>query len=647
MAPTVLVGADTGGTFTDLVAVVGGRLVVAKARSTPERPDDAVLEALRTIVPPGTAVRLHYGSTVATNALLERRGARVLLVTTAGFEDVLEIGRQDRPDLYALEPTRRPVLVPSRLRLGVRERALADGRIAVPLAAGALRAVVRAARRVDAVAICFLHSYVAPQHERRIERALRGLGLHVTASHRLLREYREYERTATTVVNAYVGPPMARHLRGLARRVRGALHVMQSNGGLIDAATAGREAVRTVLSGPAGGVVGATAIARAAGVTRLITFDMGGTSTDTSVVDGVARPRTDTVIDELPIRVPTLDIHTVGAGGGSLARIDAGGALRVGPESAGADPGPACYGRGTLPTVTDAHLVLGRLAWDRFLGGTFRLDPARAQAAIEPLARRLGWSVAAAAEGIVAVANAAMERAVRVITIERGLDPRAFTLAPFGGAGGLHGAELADALGIAEVFVPRHPGLLSAWGMLAAPTIRDFSATLRTTEPRTAALRTRVRALERAARRALPGATDVERTLDVRYVGQSYEVNVPFGMAWRETFHAAHERRFGHADPARAVEVVTLRVRVRGDGVLPPTPRPRQRRSAAPLATRTVRVGGRATQAAVYERDALGAGQKIAGPAVICEYSATTFVPPSWRLEVDRHGNLRMERRRG
>lgn len=628
--------------------MVDGRLVVTKVRSTPREPDAAVRTAIATLLPRSQRARLHYGSTVATNALLERRGARVLLLTTAGFEDVLEIGRQDRPDLYALEPERRPVLVGARQRVGVRERMLAGGRAEQSPTPAAIAAAVRAVQRarVDAVAICFLHSYANPRHEATMIRALRGLGLHVTASHQLLREYREYERVATTVVNAYVGPPMAGHLRALSRGLRGSLHVMQSNGGLVGAPLAAREAVRTVLSGPAGGIVGAATIARRAGIARLITLDMGGTSTDTSVIAGQPTLRTEMTVDELPIRVPTLDIHTVGAGGGSLARLDAGGALRVGPESAGADPGPACYGTGRSPTVTDAHLVLGRLVEDQFLGGTFRLDRARATAALTPLARALGWRVEAVAQGILTVATATMERAVRVITVERGLDAREFTLVPFGGAGALHAADLAAGLGIRRIFVPPHPGLLSAWGMLAAPSVRDASATFRAVDPPATTLAKRLDELERTVRRGLGNAAvgvTIVRSLDVRYVGQSYEVTVPFGRDWTAAFHREHRKRFGYADPSRPVETVTVRVQARSRGLAPPIERVRRGRAAAAIAHRPVRFEGRAARTPVYLREQLVAGQRLTGPAIVCEYSATTVVPPGWRLEVDRIGGLRME----
>jgi N-methylhydantoinase A len=629
--------------------VIGGRLHVLKLPSTPHDPAAAVRAGLAALAP-GRAVRLSYGSTVATNALLERRGARVVLLTTAGFEDVLEIGRQTRPRLYALEPRRAPPLVPRPRRIGVRERVLADGTIESVLGARAVADAARALERsgAEAVAVCLLHSYAEPRHERRLGRALRGRGLHVTLSHTLLREYREYERVVTTVVNAYVGPVVSGHLGALAASVRGGLRVMQSSGGLVGAATAAAEPVRTILSGPAAGVVGAAERARRAGLRRIITLDMGGTSADVSLVDGEVGWRSETVIDELPVRVPTIDIHTVGAGGGSLARLDAGGALRVGPESAGADPGPACYGRGTAPTVTDANLVLGRLVETEFLGGALRLDRARAERAIAPLARRLGRSLETAASGIVAVATAVMERAIRVVSIERGHDPRAFTLLAFGGAGGLHAADLAGALGMERVYVPPQPGLLSAWGVLAADVVRDFGRTLRLVAPDERALAAGMRTLVAGARRALArervARVRLEPSLDVRYVGQSYELRVPYRPGWRTAFDRLHARRFGHAQPARPVEVVTLRLRARAAGVAPPSAARVRRGRGLPVASRPVVFDGARRTAAVWRRDDLRAGQAVRGPAVVCEYSATTLVPPEWRMHVDRLGGLVLEK---
>ena len=421
--PPAIVGVDTGGTFTDLIAFVRGELRTLKVLSTPADPATAVLQGLRELLGNADLGVLTYGSTVATNALLQRNGARVVLLTTAGFEDLIAIGRQNRPELYALEPRRPEPLVPAGCRIGVRERTLYDGRVLLPLSRSSLRQALAAVRRErpESVAVCFLHAYANPRHEALAGKALaEWREVSCSLSHALSGEHREYERLSTTVINAYVGPVMSRHLRVLVRGLGLSPRVMQSNGGAISAAVASREAVRTVLSGPAAGVVGAWAVARALGLRRVITFDMGGTSTDVALVDGAPRLRSEWTIAGLPLNVPAIDIHTVGAGGGSIARADAGGALKVGPQSAGADPGPACYGKGELPTVTDANVVLGRLLPDAFLGGRMRLDASRSLGAVERLGRDLHLRREEAADGIVRVVNASMERALRTISVERG-----------------------------------------------------------------------------------------------------------------------------------------------------------------------------------------------------------------------------------
>jgi N-methylhydantoinase A/oxoprolinase/acetone carboxylase beta subunit len=499
-------GIDTGGTFTDFVVRHGDRVLVHKVLSTPDDPARAVLTGIDDLSQRTLVGRITYGSTVATNALLQRRGARVCLVATAGFEDVIEIGRQARRGLYALEPQRHATLVGRADRIGIRERVDFDGSVSTPLTVGALRELVRRvrARRPEAIAVALLHSYAMPGHERRVGAALRAIGVPITLSHALVREPREYERTSTAVINAYVAPLMARHLARLAASKRGArLLVMQSNGGAVTPRRAAVEPVRTVLSGPAGGVVGAVRVADRAGVRRILTLDMGGTSTDVALVDGAVPRRSERELDGMAVRIPVLDIHTVGAGGGSLACVDAGGVLRVGPESAGADPGPACYGRGTDPTVTDANLVLGRLDPTSFLGGRMRLDAARAHDALAALARRLRTDVVTAAEGVVRVANAAMARALRVISIERGHDPRSFALMAFGGAAGVHACELATELGMRDVLIPRHPGLLSAFGMADAGIARDHVVTVRAIDPVPAELARRLAALTARARAEL------------------------------------------------------------------------------------------------------------------------------------------------
>jgi N-methylhydantoinase A len=646
-APAI-VGVDTGGTFTDLIAVVGGTLRVHKVLSTPDDPAAAVLRGLHELLATEPAGVVTYGSTVATNALLERRGARVLLVTTAGFEDVIELGRQNRPALYDLEPQPPQPLVSRALRIGVAERTLYDGSILVPLTARAVRAALRAVQqhRADAVAVCLLHAYANPRHERMLGAALRGQrDLFCSLSHQLVAEYREYERLSTTVINAYVGPVMRRHLRTLAGGLGTAarLRVMQSNGGAISAQVASREAVRTVLSGPAAGVGGAWAVARSLGLQRVISFDMGGTSTDVSLIDGMPRSRTEWTIGGLPIKVPAIDIHTVGAGGGSIARVDAGGVLKVGPESAGAVPGPACYGSGRVPTVTDANLLLGRVVAGAFLGGAMRLDVARARTAVSPLATRLRLACEAAAEGIVRVVNAGMERAIRSISVERGHDPRAYTLIAFGGAGGQHAAELSAALGIRRIIVPLHPGLLSAQGAAAADVQRDYVRTVRLLDPSVRQLRALFAPLEHRARSALRGEgfrrCDVIKTVDVRYRGQSYEINLPFTAQLAAAFHAAHRRLYGYVDHARPIEVINVRLLASGRGARPRAVPFRPGRSSR-AETQRVRWAGRWLTTPALQRSQLASGTSRRGPALIVELSATTFVPPGWRATVHRTGHL-------
>ncbi len=653
-AAPILIGIDTGGTFTDFVCFGRGGLRVHKRPSTPDNPARAVLDGLRELLRDASRVpvSITYGTTVATNAVLERRGARVVLLTTAGFEDVLEIGRQTRSELYALEPEKPPPLVPRGRRVGVEERITHAGATLQALSRSALARGVAAARRAGAesIAVCLLHAYADPTHEQRLGHALERLGVPVSLSHELIAEYREYERTSTTVLNAYVTPVIRRHLGDLRRGVgRAALRVMQSNGGAISVDRAGREAVRTLLSGPAGGAIGALAAARRVGIERIITFDMGGTSTDVALLDGMIRHQTDWSIGELPVKVPAIDIHTVGAGGGSIAYCDAGGALKVGPESAGADPGPACYGRGALPTVTDADLLLGRLVPDAFLGGRMRLDEHRARAAMADLGRRVRLTPQQTAEGVVRVVNAGMERAIRRISVERGHDPREYTLVAFGGAAGMHAAELAAALEMRRVLVPVHPGLLSAWGAATADLQRDYVQTVRLTEPTPVELARRVRPLTARAQRELRGegavasAVRLATVLDVRYVGQSYDLQLPMTRSYRRAFHAAHHARYGYADERRPIEVVNVRVAAtvphpvrRWIGARPTSRSPH-------LTAHRILWKGRWLNAQRGERSALGA-KSVPGPLVITEVSATTLVPPGWTARCTRSGDLLLER---
>ena len=620
----VRVGIDAGGTFTDFViAHPDGRIESFKLRSNPRAPASVILEGLRRI---GRAEDVIHGSTVATNALLERKGARTALVSTAGFEDVLAIGRQARPHLYNLTPPPRRPLIPEDLRFGVEERTYYDGTIERrPAALTALRKRLRRAG-VESVAVCLLHAYQNPENEQAVLKALSGEAWYLCASHDVSPEYREYERSSTTALNAYVGPVMDRYLAQLeGHRV----WIFQSNGGFMTAGEARRQTVRTLLSGPAGGVAGAHEVARLAGFTRILGFDMGGTSTDVSLVDGTPRLTTEGMVDGFPVRVPMLDIHTVGAGGGSLARVDDGGLLRVGPESAGAEPGPACYGTGTRATVTDAHVVLGRIAPGQFLGCGMAIDPKRSEDAIDAVARALGLDRTAAAEGILRVANANMERAIRVVSIERGHDPREFALVAFGGCGGLHACEIARELGIRTVLAPPLAGALSALGMLLAGRIRDYSASA-LEEKHCERLFAR---LERRARRDMPGAL-LARSADLRYQGQSYELNVPWSKdGTAQAFHEEHERVYGYANQRLTVEIVTLRVSA---SIATKRPEIRAEAGGERRVVRRVRVGGRWRRVSVLSRAAIPDGAP--GPALIADYGATTLVPSGWTMHPHASG---------
>jgi N-methylhydantoinase A/oxoprolinase/acetone carboxylase beta subunit len=631
------IGIDAGGTFTDFVILHDdGALESFKLRSNPASPATVILEGIQRATA-GKRAEVVHGSTVATNALLERKGARTAFVTTDGVTDLVFIGRQNRPQLYNLTPTLRRPLIPPGHCWGVAERTYFDGAIGAKPAAAALKRLKTQLRAsgVESVAICFLHSYQNPENEEAAAAALAG-GFYISTSHQVVPEYREYERASTTLINAYVGPLMDAYLAKLEAHD---ISILQSNGGSITAAEARAHAVRTILSGPAGGVVGATAVARAGGFTRVLGFDMGGTSTDVSLSDGQPRLSTEASIDGLPIGIPALDIHTVGAGGGSLARVDDGGLLRVGPESAGADPGPACYGKGERATVTDAHVVLGRIAADQFLGGEMHIDVGRAEAAVDRIARQISTDRITAAEGILRVANANMERAIRVVSVERGHDPRDFALTSFGGCGGLHACEIAAELGIRAVIAPQMAGALSALGMLLADRVRDYSASALHCSD----IEARFHQLEQTAHRDMPGST-LERSADVRYAGQSYELNV----AWRPPdsgalFHQEHHKIYGYSDPTRPVEVVTIRVKSsirRGTRIR----LFEQTRRPSPVErTRKLRIAGKWHRAPVYNRADLSPRRR-SGPALIIDYGSTTLIPPGWQFTLDKAGNLIIRR---
>jgi N-methylhydantoinase A len=707
---------DTGGTFTDCVWIdpATRRIRMLKVFSTPSDPSQAIVEAINKIAPADEFILLH-GTTVGTNTLLERKGARTALVTTAGFEDALEIGRQARSKLYDFFFDRIEPLVPKSLRFGVNERTASDGEILTAPTSKELHTLAEnvAAAKPHSIAILLLFSFANPKNEQAVAAALNQLTVPLSISHQILPEFREYERTSTVVINAYLQPVMQRYLENLetrclaASKPRGAagaphaqaratsyrsehpamerfeaeqrfsaaknapknneasvprIFVMQSSGGITALQTAAREPVRTVLSGPAGGVVGALTTARASGFDRIIAFDMGGTSTDVSLVEGEIKTATDAQIAGLPISVPMLDIHTVGAGGGSLARFDAAGALHVGPESAGADPGPICYGRGLQPTVTDANLILGRLQPTRFLGGDFILDLARTRRVTREWLKTQGSKLALEtfAAGVTRVVNATMEKAIRVVSIERGRDPRHFALVAFGGAGGLHACALAQALSIPQVIVPAFPGALSALGILASDVVKDYSRTVlwRVSKKIPAApLTQEFTTLENTAtedfrEESWPGKPQYHRSVDLRYRGQGYELNLPLTKNLLKDFHQEHHRRYGYSHPTREVELVTFRLRatlrtttahlgkVNHVGTAAFV-RPGRAKLGGPSSLKApVLFEGKKHETKIHSRDDLRPGHKYSGPAIITEYSATTAIPSGTTFHIDRAANL-------
>ena len=652
-------GVDVGGTFTDLVAVREGRLVTAKVPSVPADQSVGVARAIEAVTAGGElsaadVATFAHGTTVATNALLERRGARTALLTTHGFRDVIEIGRQNRPSLYDLTLHSPPPLVPRGLRFTVVERMGPDG-VVVPLDRGSLAAAVdellqaHAQVPVEAVAVCLLFAFLHPQHERAVGEAVRAAlpGVPVSLSHEVLPEFREFERTATTVADAYLAPRLSGYLSRLTERARDAgvpaPLVMQSSGGVADAALAADQPARFVLSGPAGGVVGATYVAGLSGFRDLLTFDMGGTSTDVApVVGGRVQTTTEAVVAGVPLKLPMVDVHTVSAGGGSIAWVDEGGALRVGPHSAGADPGPAAYGHGGAePTVTDANLVLGLLPDGGRLGGEVVLRRDLAEQALSRLGQRLGLSAEQTALGVVRVADAEMVRALRLISVERGLDPREFCLVAFGGAGGLHACALAAELGVRRVLVPRGSGVLSALGLAISDVRRDYvAAALGGTSVEAA-----FRRLEETARRDLDRPV-IRRQADLRYHGQSFELTVDGDREEHlvAAFHAAHEQRHGYRMDDEPVELVAARVVATVAGDRPSLAEP-PAGSGDPVAgrRRVLLDLDDARDVPVLHRTRMGAGSAVEGPAVVELPEATCLVRPGWSGRVDGVGTLVLE----
>lgn len=687
------VGVDTGGTFTDvcLFDESTGLFEVTKVSSTPADPGDAVLRGVRDIlgrVSPGTEDgpedfgRIGYfvhGTTVATNTLLQGTGAATGLITTEGFRDLLELGRGRRPKLYDLSARKGDPLVPRHLRLEIAERLRHDGTTAVPVSEADVRRRVQelADAGVDAVAVCLLYSYLDERHEHLVKKVLAEElpDAFVSVSHEVLPEFREYERMSTVVTNSFIGPVMSRYLAGLRTRLsesglRCTPQVTQSNGGMMSFPSAETLPVRTVLSGPSTGVVGAAELAAGAGVDHVITFDMGGTSTDVSLVNGGRpSPAPGMEMNGRPIQVPMLDIHTVGAGGGSIAWIDAGGHLKVGPRSAGAEPGPACYGLGNdEPTVTDANVVLGVLHQTQLLGGRIPINADRSFAAVDRLAARLGMTRTAVAQGIISVVSANMARAIRVISVQRGYDPRDYALVAFGGAGPLHSARLALELGVAGTLVPQRPGALSALGMLLTDVRSDYSRTLVTpAAPERLDTFHRVFAELEAQASAWFEAEGIagrhrriERSIDMRYRGQNYELPVPVGEGpfdevalkrARRTFDELHTQRYGYAAAGETVDAVTFRLTASG---VTPQPAFEQQEpgfpdpSAARTGTRELFLPEHEdyAPAPVYDRALLRTGHEFTGPALVEQFDTTTLVLPGEHARVDRHGNINTTFRR-
>jgi N-methylhydantoinase A len=675
----VQIGLDIGGTFTDIVALAhDGRLALTKVPSTPKDLLDGIGVAVRSILAiagakPGDVERFIHGTTVATNAILEQKGAVTAILTTEGFEDVLELGRMKRSRMYdlAMDPETPTFLAPRRRRVGIRERLDAKGRVLVPLNDDEVRESVRALRAqgVSAIAVCYLFSFINPAHERRTRDIITALApeINVSLSSEVDPTFREYERLCVTAFDAYLGPVVKRYLAGLADALRGLgvaapPLIMRSRGGIVSAALAAREPVTLFLSGPAGGVIGARFAAERSGVRDFVSLDMGGTSNDVGVVrDGTPLLAGEGSIGPYPVRTPMVDVNTIGAGGGSVAWIDAAGGLRVGPRSAGAEPGPACYGRGgDEATVTDASVVLGYLNPARFAGGAMALDVAAAERAVAAIGRRLGVDGVAAAAGIHRVVNARMADQIRLVTIKRGYDPRQFSLVVLGGAGPVHGAALAAEMGMAEVLVPEAPGVLAAFGLLSAAIEHHHARTLqaRTDAAELHSVNGCLAELDAAGRvrmreeGAPPHEVRVAYAADMRYVGQAYELEVPItAPLTRESvaeivaaFHATHERIYGYARPQQVVEFVNFRA-----VHTYPLPRPVVRPSARTSGTLAdARIGERRAYfggyvpTALYERARLPLGARLAGPAIVEQDDTTTVIPPGVTALVDDAGNLRL-----
>jgi N-methylhydantoinase A len=654
----LIMGVDTGGTFTDFVLQSESGLQTFKLPSTPDDPSQAILQGLIHFFGQELPDNLEiiHGSTVATNAFLERKGAKTLLVTTCGFEDVLFIGRQNRPKLYDFNVTRSKEIIPRSMVAGIKERMLFDG--AVLKAPG--KTIGRRLRRickekeVESVAVCLLHSYANNAHEIQIKEELIKTGVPVTLSSKILPEFREYERLTTTLINAYLGPIITSYIKQLSHHLGNVpLYIQQSNGGILPGDDIENRAVYTVLSGPAGGVHGSHQIAREMELQKIITFDMGGTSTDVSLCDQTPTLTRDHQVDGYPIRIEVMDIHTVGAGGGSIAHMDTGGLLKVGPESAGARPGPICYGFGGKElTVTDANLFLGRLLPDRFMGGTMQLQQEEVNAKMTGLADQLGLDPVATALGIVRIVNASMAKAIRAVSLERGHDPKEFSLFSFGGASGLHCCELARELSIKKIIIPARAGILSAQGMVfAQPTLNYMQALfLIGNELKSPVLASKMKTLvdkglEEAKAISRENGKDnisIEKFLNLRYQGQSYEICIPYKKDFSELFHLAHEHNFGYRLEKKPLELVSIQCSIRVNRTQRELPRKTLTRikNILPLGEHPVYFENGPEKVSVFDRSDMTTGFTLAGPALVVDNYTTILLPASFVLEVDDLQNI-------
>ncbi|TYB84136.1 MAG: hydantoinase/oxoprolinase family protein [Kosmotoga sp.] len=648
----MIISVDTGGTFTDFVYLESGKMKALKVPSTPEDPSNAVLAGINNITKESSYI--FHGSTVAVNALLEGKGSKTALITNSGFEDLIEIGRQTRDRLYDLYYRRPKIPIPSELRFGITGRIDSRGNEIEPIDVNEISDTIDKIEKlgINSAAVILLFSFLNSTHERFIGKLLEEKGINTSLSCDVLPEFREYERTSTTFVNAYVSPVMKQYISKIKEfyLVKN-LSIMQSNGGRLKAESASEFPVRTILSGPAGGVVGAFELSRAAGYEKIITFDMGGTSTDVALLNGEIPFRTETKISSFVVKTPVIDIHTLGAGGGSIAKIDKGGALKVGPESAGADPGPVCYGKGSDLTVTDANLFLGRLPSDNLLDGKFQLHRERVKKPMIELAEEAGLKPFDIAEGICEVANVSMERAIRKISVERGYDPSEFALVTFGGAGAMHSVFLAKQLNIPKIIIPDNPGVLSAFGMLVSDNIRDYSLTVMLQNDTSFEdIKKLFLSLEKEAEEdfssdlSSKSKTVIERFLDVRYKGQSYELVVPFTEDFRSRFHKEHNKMYGYCNEDKSIEIVNIRVRAKSitekPEIVPYKIKETSISENAYLGTTKTIFGGEPYSTKLFSRKYLRYGNRVAGPAIVLEYSSTTVIPPFAKMEVDQYGNM-------